>query len=497
MKVLFVATEAVPFMKTGGLADVTGSLPGELGKHGIDARVIIPDYGQVPPELAKEIVFMKTVTVNLGWRYQYFQLSRIKHKGVIFYLIGNDYYFKRENIYGYDDDAERFAFFSKAVLQSLPHLGFVPQVLHCHDWHTGPLCVFLREQYSGKPFYDELRTVFTIHNISYQGLFPQEILHEVMELEDDYFSPHKLEFYGKVSYLKGGLNFSDYITTVSPTYAREIQEPHYGRGLEGVLRQRCENLCGIINGIDQEYYNPEKDQDIFVQYNGAPDVKQQNKIRLQELLGLPQDPSVPLVAFVNRLVENKGLDLIIHVLEEMMLLGLQLVFLGTGDKRYEKTLTELAHCFPQQISVNTCFDDILARRIYAGSDFFLLPALYEPCGMSQLIAMRYGSIPVVRETGGLKDTVIPYDETTGLGNGFTFADYNAHEMLFTLMKGLDCYEDESKWEILVENALKGNHCWDNPAREYAALYRRLVKKRAGEGMLDVSAAGIDHRGLGK
>ena len=478
MKILFIAAEAVPFVKTGGLADVIGSLPGELRKLGIDARVIIPNYGQIPSALRKQMVSLKKVTVNLGWRYQYCELSKLEHNGVPFYFVGNDYYYNRDSLYGFSDDAERFAFFSRAVLESLPSLDFVPQILHCHDWHTGPVSVYLHAHYGEDSYYQEMLTLFTVHNLFYQGLFPREVLKDIMELGNAYFSPDKLEFYGKVSYLKGGLIFSDYITTVSPTYALEIQTAYYGEGLEGVLQQRNRQLSGIINGIDCQSFNPATDPHIFVNYRNSLSKKQQNKLQLQEQLGLPRNPDVPLIAFINRLVEQKGVDLIIHVLEEeMMSLDLQLVFLGTGEQRYESILGEIAARFPQQLSVNTYFDESLARRIYAGSDFFLLPALFEPCGIGQLIALRYGTIPVVRKTGGLKDTVFPYDETTGEGNGFTFTNYNAHDMLFTLKMALDLYENKKAWGMLVKNALRENHGWDVPAREYEALYRRLVNQQ--------------------
>lgn len=477
MKVLFIATEAVPFVKTGGLADVIGSLPGELRKQGIDARVIIPGYGQIPTEYKEQMVPLKKITVNLGWRYQYCELAAFEHNEVPFYFVGNDYYFKRDGLYGFSDEAERFAFFSKAVLQSLPALDFIPQVLHCHDWHTGPVSVFLRTHYDDNPFYREIATLFTVHNLHYQGLFQREVLWDIMELGSEYFTPDKLEFYGKISYLKGGLIYADYITTVSPTYAREIQTSYHGRGLEGVLKQRSGQLKGIINGIDCRTFNPATDPNIFLNYTNSLSKKNENKILLQEQLGLPRDTSIPLISFINRLVEQKGLDLIIHVLKDMLSLGLQLILLGTGEQRYENMLQDMASQYPQQLSVNTYFNEALARRIYAGSDFFLLPALFEPCGIGQLIAMRYGTIPVVRETGGLKDTVFQFDEMTGEGNGFSFANYNAHDMLNTLKKALEIYKDKNSWEILVKNALRERHGWDLPAKEYGKLYRQLVSNR--------------------
>lgn len=477
MKVLFIATEAVPFAKTGGLADVIGSLPGELRKQGVDARVIMPGYSQIPPELREKMVSLKKVTVNLGWRYQYCELTKLEHEGVPYYFVNNDYYFQRDGLYGFSDEAERFAFFSRAVLQSIPCMDFVPQVLHCHDWHTGPVSIFLRTHYSENPFYREMVTIFSVHNLFYQGLFPREVLGDILDLGGEYFTPDRLEFYGKVSYLKGGLVFSDHITTVSPTYAREIQTAYFGRGLEGLLKQRSESLSGIINGIDKRSFNPATDPHIFVKYRNALGKKQANKLMLQEQLGLAQDEAVPLVAFINRLVEQKGLDLIIHVMDEIMELGIQFVLLGTGEQGYESLLREAAERFPGKLSVNTFFDDTLARRIYAASDFFLIPSLYEPCGIGQLIALRYGSIPVVRETGGLNDTVFPYDEETGKGNGFTFANYNAHDMLYTLERALAVYHDKKAWEILVKKALQENHGWEQPAREYKELYERLVNQQ--------------------
>ncbi|MEW5921443.1 MAG: glycogen synthase GlgA [Bacillota bacterium] len=474
MKVLFVAAEAFPFAKTGGLADVIGSLPAALRKMGIDARVIMPGYGQILPEYRKKMMRLHKVTVTLGWRYQYCELKMLEHQGVPFYFVENEYYFQRNGLYGFADDAERFAFFCRAVLHSLPGLDFAPRILHCHDWHTGLVSVFLRTHYSTDPFYREILTLFTVHNLLYQGNFSREILKDLLELDDAYFTEFGLEFYGQVSYLKGGLVFSDYLTTVSPTYALEIQTPRCGHGLEGVLQQRSRQLSGIVNGIDCGEYNPATDPHIFVKYRSALSKKKQNKLLLQEQLGLAIEGETPLFAFINRLVQQKGLDLIVQALEELLALGIQMVFLGTGEESYTRFLKEMAERFPKQLSVNTFFDEPLARKIYAGADFFLTPSLFEPCGIGQLIALRYGAIPLVRETGGFKDTVSSYNEMSGIGNGFTFANYNAYDMINAVKKALAVYRDKKAWEAMVAGALREDHGWAGPARQYLDLYKQLA-----------------------
>ncbi|NLX91888.1 MAG: glycogen synthase GlgA [Firmicutes bacterium] len=475
MEVLFVASESTPFIKTGGLADVVGSLPSELAKLGVDVRVILPKYGDIPEVLQEGMLFKKRITVSLGWRFQHCGIEELEYGGITYYFIENEYYYNRSGIYGFDDDAERFAFFCRAVLEALPFLDFKPRVIHCHDWHTGLVSVFLKAQYGKKPFYQDIRTLFTIHNLHYQGNFPIGLLEELLDLGPEYFKMETLEFYGQGSYLKGGLVFSDLLNTVSKTYAEEIQTPYFGAKMDGILRKRKDSLTGILNGIDYTQYDPMNDQNIFFPYRSSLLKKQANKLKLQEALGLSRGEEIPMLAFVNRLVEQKGLDLIGHVLEEILDLGVQFVMLGTGEEKYQRLFGEAAARRPERMAAVFKFDESLARQIYAASDIFLLPSRFEPCGTAQLIALRYGSIPIVRETGGLKDTIVPFDEGSNSGNGFSFSRYNAHDMLFVIKKALNLYKKKIIWTNLVNNAVKSNFSWKNSAREYCALYERLLE----------------------
>ncbi len=477
MKVLLVASESIPFVKTGGLADVIGSLSAQLRKQGVDARIILPRYGKIPQGLLLNMKLRRRFTVALGWRYQYCGLLETAYNGVPYYFIDNEYYFKRAEPYGYDDDAERFAFFNRAVLESLPFLGFKPQIIHAHDWQAGMISVLLKAQYRANRLFRNIRTVFTIHNLHYQGNFPRELLEELLGLGPEFFTMEGLEFYGQGSYLKGGLVYSDFITTVSPTYAEEIKTPAYGERLEGLLQKRSHHLKGIINGIDTNDYNPQSDPHLFVNYNkDTLYKKKQNKSGLQELLGLPQDENAPVVSFIGRLVEQKGLDLVVRVLQEILAAkNIQLVFLGTGEQKFEQTLKKMARRYPGALSVNLRFDETLARKIYAGSDIFLMPSRFEPCGISQMIAMRYGTVPLVRETGGLKDTVQPFNELTGEGNGFSFQSYNAHDMLYTFEKAVALYGDDAMWNQIVSNAQDKDFSWERSALDYIDLYRGLLE----------------------
>ncbi len=469
-----VAAEAAPFVKTGGLADVIGSLPKELLKEGIDARVILPKYGDIPDRYREMMTPVAVMDVPLGWRRQYCGIEQLEHQGVTFYFVDNEYYFKRRGLYGYYDDGERFAFFSRAVLESLRYLNFSPDVLHCHDWHTAAVPVLLDAHY--RSVYPQLRTVFTIHNLKYQGVFAHSVLGELLNLGDEYFAPDKMEFHGAVNYLKGGLVYSDLLTTVSRTYAEEIQTPYYGEKVDGLLRSRKDSLQGIVNGIDYEAYNPQHDEHIVMPYTWrSAKRKTQNKIKLQEHVGLPVNPDVPVVAIVSRLVEAKGLDLIAHVFEELIAQDLQLIVLGTGDSHYESMFKVAAYRYPDKVSANIFFDDALAHKIYAGADIFLMPSQFEPCGIGQLIALRYGTLPVVRETGGLKDTVQSYNEETGEGNGFTFTNYNAHDMLYTINRALTLYSKRELWEPIVKSAMKTDYSWRQSAKQYVQLYQTLAQ----------------------
>lgn len=474
MKILHVAAESVPFAKTGGLADVVGSLPRELIKQGLDVRVIMPKYRNISSHLKEDIVFKRMINVPVGWKSQYCGIEETTLDGVTFYFIDNEYYFGREGLYGYWDEAERFSFFCRGVLEALPSLGFSPEIIHCHDWHAGLISLFLKTHFADNPFYKNIRSVCTIHNLNYQGIYPKKVLNELLDLGDEYFTPEGLEFYGQVNFLKAGLVFSDCLTTVSRTYAQEIKDPFYGVNMEGILQRRSQELYGIINGIDYEVYDPMTDPEVFFPFRRSTQKKQKNKLKLQDILNLPQNVDIPVIAFVSRLVEQKGLDLIIEVLDEILEMDVQLVVLGTGECGYEKKLLEKSRLFPKKMSVNIMFADSLARKIYAGSDMFLMPSIFEPCGIGQLIALRYGSIPIVRETGGLKDTIQSFNEYTGEGNGFSFSNINAHDMLHTIRRAVYFYHQKKIWTKIVTNAVKADYSWKKSAAEYVELYNKLL-----------------------
>jgi starch synthase len=475
--VLFVASVAAPFAKTGGLGDVIGSLPKELKKQGIDIRVILPKYGSIPAEFVEKMQKIATFTVPVGWRRQYCGLYELEHQGITWYFTDNEYYFKREHIYGHYDEAERFAYFCRAVLKALPQLGFMPNIIHCHDWQTGPLSAMLKQQYLVRNEYSHIKTVFTIHNLMYQGIFPGDTLGDLLGLPVSVFTADGLEFYGQVNFLKGGLAFSDFITTVSKSYVQEIQQPYFGEKLDGFLVKRQSDLYGIINGIDYEVYNPANDPEIYMTYSWQDPAKRlENKVSLQAELGLPVGKKIPMIGIVSRLVSSKGLDLIAHIMEELLALNVQLVVLGTGEERFERMFTDAAHCHPDKVSANITFSDRLAHRIYAGSDLFLMPSRFEPCGIGQLIGLRYGSIPIVREVGGLKDTITHFNPATGDGNGFTFINYNAHDMLDVIEEALALYKDQAQWATVIKNAMSAENSWHQSASEYRELYEKLMNK---------------------
>lgn len=474
MNVLFAASECVPFVKTGGLGDVVGALPKALQGEDVHVSVILPKYEDMSAEFQKKLTLIQHIDVPVGWRRQYCGIEHFKKDGIHYYFLDNEYYFKRHGCYGYFDDGERFAFFSRAVLEALPFLAERPDIVHCHDWQTGPISVLLKSHYSSQPFYRHIRTVFTIHNLQYKGVFPRTVLADLLDLDDRYFTVNGLEFYGGVSYMKAGLAYADVLTTVSRTYADEIQTPYYGEKLDGFLRWRNRDLHGIVNGIDRESYDPATDGHLNFQYHHA-DGKEKNKRHLQEQLGLPRDNGIPMVAMITRLTEQKGIDLVLRVFRELLSRDIQFVLLGTGEQHYESAFRTAAAHFPEQVSANIYFDDGLARKIYAASDLFLMPSKFEPCGIGQLLALRYGSLPVVRETGGLKDTVVPYNELSDEGYGFSFSNYNAHDMLFTVDRALHFYHDrQDKWIQLVNRALELNFGWGTSARAYRNLYQLLT-----------------------
>lgn len=474
MKILFAAAEAAPFIKTGGLADVIGALPKALQQAGHEVVVVLPKYKDIAQKFKDQMEHFGSVIVPVGWRKQYGGIEALIWEGIQVYFIDNECYFGRDGVYGYWDDGERFAFLNRAVLEILPEIDFSPDVIHCHDWHTAMIPLLLHEHFRCEPFYAEIKTVFTIHNLLYQGIFPYEVLGDLLDLPHTYFTPEAVEYNGNVNFMKAGIVFADHVTTVSPTYAEEIKTPYYGYGMDGLLRANQGRLSGIVNGIDTSIYDPSTDPEIYVQYRTGLGKKRENKKRLQTELGLPQHSNTPLVAIVSRLVEPKGLDLVTRIMDEWLHFDdVQLVVLGTGDRAYEDWFREAAFRHPNKLSVQIKFSEALSRRVYAGSDLFLMPSKFEPCGISQLIALRYGSIPVVRETGGLNDTVHAYNEFTGEGNGFSFHNYNAHDLLFTLRRGVSFYHDEKHWKHIFRNAIAGDYSWDRSAGQYIEIYRQI------------------------
>jgi starch synthase len=476
MKVWFVASEAYPFAKTGGLADVIGSLPKELSKQGMDVRVIIPKYEAIPAHF-KEAMEAQTIVhfdIQLGWRKQYCGIQSVEYEGVIYYFMDNEYYFKRSGFYGYDDEVERYAFFCRGAIECLPLIDFQPDVIHCHDWQSGLVPVLLNAHYRHLPFFASIKTVMTIHNLKYQGVFAKSKLQDLLGLSDEYLYGNQLELYGGASFLKGGLQHADKITTVSPSYANEIQQPYYGEHLDSLLRWRHNDLRGILNGIDYELHDPMNDPNLYMNYRDSLPKKRINKTRLQERLGLPVNEDVPMIALVTRLVQQKGLDLIAHVWPQLMELNAQFVILGTGEYRYEEMFRHAAREHGDKVSAQIVFDESLARQVYAASDLFLMPSQFEPCGIGQLIALRYRSVPIVRETGGLKDTVISFNEFTGEGTGFSFANYNAHEMLQTIKSAVYYYiHDREAWLKLMRNIKKCDFSWRKSAQQYVELYESM------------------------
>jgi len=475
MKILYAASEALPFKSSGGLAEVAGSLPKALRRRVVGARVVMPLYDSIPQELREGMTFLTHIVVPVAWRRQYCGVFEARVGNVVYYLLDNQYYFKRGfRLYGHYDDGERFAFFSRAVLEILPHLGgWRPDIIHCNDWQTALIPIYQTIYYGKEEFYQGIRTVFTIHNIEYQGKYGMDILGDVFGLGDCHKS--LVEHDGCVNLMKGGIECADVVTTVSPAYAEEILTPKYAHGLDTILRERDFKLEGILNGIDTESYDPAADPAIAAPYSAQqPEGKAVCKVGLQALFALEPDPRAPLMGIVSRLVSQKGIDLLRAKLDE--LLGgsnAQLVVLGTGEAQYEAYFHELAQRFPGRVGVKIDFVPALSRQIYAGCDLFLMPSKSEPCGIAQMIALRYGAIPVVRETGGLKDTI--QDSGLGGGNGFTFAGYDAGDLLHAIRRTLRGYADEAGWRVLMRRAMECDFGWGKSAGAYIKLYRELLK----------------------
>jgi len=481
MKVLIASPEVFPFVKTGGLADVTGALPKALRKLGADVRVILPKHKGIE-ELGFPMRYKNyRITCQVSQATVEGEVAESEYDGITVYFVEKDEYYYRDYLYStpdgdYLDNAERFIFFSKGILEAIKVTGFVPDVLHCNDWETALAPVFLKILHKDDPQLKGISTVLTIHNLGYQGLFWHHDMH-LLNIGWEYFTPDYLEFFGKIDFLKGGIVFSDVINTVSRKYSEEIQTPEFGHGLDGILRTRRDDLYGIVNGIDYEEWDPATDSYIPANY-GVQDIanKKACKRALQKAYGLPVDEGVPLVATISRLADQKGFDLIAASLEEMVSMGLQYLVLGTGERRYHDLFGELANKFPKFFAVRIAYDNQLAHLIEAGADAFLMPSRYEPCGLNQLYSLKYGTIPVVRATGGLDDTIVDYTEAPDAGTGFKFRDYTKEAMLGAIERLLQVFRDEKRWFALVRRCMEQDFSWERSARQYIEVYDKAIQK---------------------
>ena len=478
MNILFASSEVAPFIKTGGLADVAGSLPQALAKQGHDVRVILPLYERIGDEWRQQMDYLMNYNIHLAWRTPYCGLFELKRDGVTYYFVDNEYYFRRYDIYGHYDDAERFAFFSRAVIETPGHVGFVPDVIHCNDWQTALVPIYLTYERNVVPELRETKTVFTIHNIEYQGRYGRDLLEDVFGLNVGYFNEGMLSYYGDINLMKGAIFASDYVTTVSPTYAEELHFDFYAHGLAGVVVENSYKIRGILNGIDVNRYDPSHDERLHKTFSvNSMGGKAECKRVLQEMSGLEQRPDVPVIACVSRLVSHKGFDLVAEALPDIMGMDCQMVVLGTGEWRYEETFRGAAFQYPNRFSAQIMYSDAFSTAIYGGADLFLMPSVAEPCGLSQMIAMRYGTLPVVRETGGLRDSVQPYNQFTGEGTGFTFANINKDEMMHVLGTAVGVYYDNKEaWNALMKNAMTADFSWDRSAGEYEEVYHGITGK---------------------
>ena len=477
-QILFTAFEAAPFIKTGGLGDVAGSLPKAVKSPEYDIRVILPLLKDIPGEYKEKMAFQCDFEVKLGWRNSYCGLFRLRKGGVTYYFLDNEYYFHRDKVYGEFDDGERVAYFSKAVLETIKHIkGFSPDIIHCNDWHTALVPVFYHESYKGAPGYEDIKTIFTIHNLKFQGQYDRGIVGDVLGLGGTPAEGQMLHD-NAVNYIQGAAIYCDEITTVSPTYAENICTAEYGEGLEGLFRSRSYKLRGIVNGIDYAEYNPAADKNIAKNYdiNSVTD-KKANKAKLQEMLGLPVKEDVPLFAMVTRMTAQKGMDFVKQLIDEFANMNMQLAILGTGDAEYESMAKEAAGRYPDRISASIKFDEKLSRMFYAGADCFMMPSVFEPCGLAQMMAMRYGTLPLVRKTGGLKDTVMGLWDYGEEATGFAFEDADAGGLMAAVKQAVYVWENDRKlWERMQNNAMSQDFSWAKSAELYTAMYDEILSR---------------------
>ena len=480
MKILLASSEVVPFAKTGGLADVAGALPKALRKLGVDVRVIMPKYKGVEEKGPPLTDTGYRISCPVSQRTVQAEIVESHYDGITVYLVDNDEYYYRDNLYStqdgdYIDNAERFVFFSKSILEAVRATGFVPDVIHCNDWQTALVPVFVNTLYRQDPLFARIPTLLTIHNLGYQGLFWHLDWH-LLNMGWEYFTPTFLEFYGKINFLKGGVVFSDLLNTVSERYSKEIQTPEFGSGLDGVLRTRRQDLYGIVNGIDYDEWNPEGDRYIPANYGpGRLAGKAACKAALQEACGRPVDQAKPLVSSISRLSDQKGFDLVAEGFERLLALGVQYVLLGTGERKYHELFDDLAEKHPDSFSAKIAYDNSLAHLIEAGSDMFLMPSRYEPCGLNQLISLKYGTVPIVTATGGLDNTIEDWTPETQKGTGFKMKEVSKLELLANLKRALEAYNQPKLWDKLVKNGMKKDFSWKASAREYLDLYKSLLK----------------------
>ncbi len=469
MNILYASSEAVPFIASGGLADVAGSLPAAINAEGHDCRVVIPLYSAIKQELRDSLKYVTEFSVDVAWRKQYCGVFEGTANGVTYYLLDNEYYFSRQGLYGFYDDAERFVFFSKAVLEFINYISFKPDVINTNDWQTALVPVYYNIYYKYRPGYEDIKNVFTIHNIQYQGKYGTELIGEIVDIP--LYHSNILEYEGCVNFMKGAIECADKITTVSPSYAKEILYSWYGHGLDKILSEKQYKLCGFLNGIDNNIYNPETDKALYANYSVDNKAgKAICKEKLLEDLGLAPGKE-PVIGIVTRFVSHKGIDLIKYVFKDIIDLGYKFVILGSGEAIYENFFKEMMYRYPERVSVTIGFEPELARKIYAGADIFLMPSESEPCGLAQMVALRYGTIPIVRETGGLKDSIVDCGGKNG--NGFTFKTYNAHDMLGALIRARGYYDKRMLWGKLVSHGMREDFSWNNSAKLYIGLYSNI------------------------
>ena len=473
MKILYVTSEAGPFAASGGLGDVMGALPAAVAAvPGNECAVILPLYGSVKEEYRSKMELVIDLSFNLSWRHTGASIFKLNHNNVTYYFVENHYYFNRGRLYGEYDDSERFAFFSRAVVEFMLQSGNIPDILHANDWQTAPAIIYLKTEYSGIETLKNIKTVYTIHNIEYQGKFGSYILGDVCGLDE--MDRGIVDFDGCINLMKGALVASDYITTVSPNYARELEHDFFAFGLSSIIRDCRHKMKGVINGIDYSYFSPDKGGDIYASFNNRTykSGKAKNKAGLQAEVGLPVEPDVPLMVMITRFASQKGIDLVLHILDELLCENVQMIVLGTGEKEYEDAFRAAEARHPNNFKALIKFDRVISKKMYAGADIFLMPSKSEPCGLAQMISCSYGTIPVVRSVGGLYDSIINYGEEGA--NGFRFDNYNAHELLFTVKAALELYKTPKKWNELTASAKKSNFTWENSAKEYISIYNNLA-----------------------